>query len=354
MEHLISIVMPVYNAAPFLKDAVDSLLNQSFRDFELIVVDDASTDASLEILLSYDDPRILILQNTTNLGNYPSRNKAMSVAKGRYICVMDADDMAMPDRLDVQFRFLESHPEVLACGSAYRIIGDDRIYAGLQDYELVQKALLVNNCFLHPSICFRADVLDKTGLYDECYVYASDYDFICRMALAGPVVNLPDVLMQYRWHPEQITQAHRKEQKKYANVIRRNYQGQMIRRLLPSEIICHDYELAHSWMGYIIFLYVCAKCMNDREMEGNADEQLDGLLSCINEGMPVCLEEGMAGVACGILFLLRNGYIDGDEDEVMRSIDRFILAGYSSLPFDDFFEGRGGVDLYLSLRRINF
>ena len=83
MEHLISIVMPVYNAAPFLKDAVDSLLNQSFRDFELIVVDDASTDASLEILLSYDDPRILILQNTTNLGNYPSRNKAMSVAKGR-------------------------------------------------------------------------------------------------------------------------------------------------------------------------------------------------------------------------------------------------------------------------------
>lgn len=354
MEHLISIVMPVYNAAPFLKDAVDSLLNQSFRDFELIVVDDASTDASLEILLSYDDPRILILQNTTNLGNYPSRNKGMSVAKGRYICVMDADDMAMPDRLDVQFRFLESHPEVLACGSAYRIIGGDRIYTGLQDYESVQKALLVNNCFLHPSICFRADVLDKTGLYDERYVYASDYDFICRMALIGPVVNLSDVLMQYRWHPEQITQAHRKGQKKYANVIRRNYQGQMIRQLLPSEIICHDYELAHSWMGYIIFLYVYAKCMNDREMEGNADEQLDGLLSRINESMPVCLEEGMAGVACGILFLLRNGYIDGDEDEVMRGIDRFILAGYSSLPVDDFFEGRGGVDLYLSLRLINF
>lgn len=351
MEHLISIIMPVYNAAPFLKEAVESILNQSFRDFELIVVDDASTDASLEILLSYDDPRIVVLKNVMNIGNYPSRNKGMSVAKGKYICVMDADDMAMPDRLDVQFRFLETHPDILACGSAYRIMGDNRIHTCLQDYESVRKALLVNNCFLHPSIFFRAEVLNKTGLYDERYVYASDYDFICKMALIGPVVNLSEVLMQYRWHPGQITQAHRKEQKKYANVIRRNYQGQMIKRYLPSDITCHDYELAHSWMGYIVFLYVYAKCMNDHEMEDCADEQLEELLSCINENMAVGLEEGMTGVACGLLFLLRNGYIDGDEDEVMRSIDRFIESRYSSLTVDDFFEGRGGVDFYFSLRR---
>jgi len=353
MEHLISIVMPVYNAAPFLKAAVDSLLVQSFCDFELIVVDDASTDASLEILFSYDDSRLIILKNMTNLGNYPSRNKGMSVAKGKYICVMDADDIAMPERLEIQYRFLETHPDILACGSAYRIIGEEGIHTSIQDYESIRKALLINNCFLHPSVCFRADVFGKIGMYNESYIYASDYDFICRMALEGPVVNLSDALMQYRWHPEQITQAHRKEQKEFANVIRRNYQRQIIMQHLPSEITCHDYELAHSWMGYIIFLYVYAKHMNDSEMEDNADEQLDGLLSRVNENMPVCLEEGMAGVACGILFLLRNRYIDGDEDEVMRSIDRFILARYSSLPIDDFFEGRDGVDFYLSLRRIN-
>lgn len=352
MEYLISIVMPVYNAAPFLKEAIDSILNQSFRDFELIVVDDASTDASLEILFSYDDSRILILQNTTNLGNYPSRNKGMSVAKGKYICVMDADDIAMPDRLEVQFCFLETHPDILACGSAYQIIGEERIYTGVREYEAIQKALLINNCFLHPSICFRADVLNKVGMYDEDYVYASDYDFLCRMVLEGTVVNLQDVLMQYRWHPKQITQAHRKEQMKFANVIRRNYQGQMIKRYLPSEIICHDYELAYSWMGYIIFLYVYAKYMNDKVLENKAGEQLDGLLSRVDENMPICLEEGITGIACGILFLLRNKYVDGDEEVVMKSIDHFILTRYPSLLSDDFFEGRNGVDFYLLLRGV--
>ena len=350
MERLISIVMPVYNATPFLKEAVDSILNQSFCDFELIAVDDASTDASLEILLSYNDPRIVVLKNATNLGNYPSRNKGMSVAKGKYICVMDADDIAMPDRLEIQFRFLETHPEVLACGTAYRIIGEDKVYTGVLDYESIQKDLLINNCFLHPSIFFRSDVLERIGMYNENYVYASDYDFLCKMALVGPVVNLPDVLMQYRWHSEQITQAHRKEQIKFANVIRRNYQRQMIMRYLPPGIVCHDYNLAHSWMGFVIFLYVYGKSKRNISIENEADEVLEKILSQIRDDMLVCLENGLSGIACGLLFLLRNGYVEGEENIIMSQIDHFIQSKYDHLSADDFFTGREGLDFYFRYR----
>ena len=350
MECLISIVMPVYNAVPFLKDAVDSLLNQSFRDFELIVVDDASTDASLEILLSYDDPSIVILKNATNLGNYPSRNKGMAVAKGRYICVMDADDIAMPNRLEVQFNFLESHSEILACGSSFRLIGDERVHITVRDYESIQKALLINNCFLHPSICFRADIIEKLGMYNENYVYASDYDYLCRIALEGPIVNLSDILMSYRWHQAQITQAHRKEQIGFANMIRRNYQQQMISRFLPSGIVCQEYHLAHFRMGYVLFLYVWGKSQSCIDIENEANEMLDRLLSQIHEDMPVCLENGLSGIACGLLFLLRNGYIGGDEDVIMRQIDHFIQAKYVSLSEDYFFTGRKGVDFYFHYR----
>lgn len=350
MECLISIVMPIYNAVSFLKQAIDSLLNQSFHDFELIVVDDASTDHSLNILYSYNDPRIIILKNTTNLGNYPSRNRGMALAKGKYICVMDADDIAMPERLEVQFCFLESHPEVLACGSSYRIIGDERIYTGVQDYELIQKALLINNCFLHPSVCFRTNVLEKLGMYNESYVYASDYDFLCRLALEGPVVNLTDILMLYRWHPEQITQAHREEQIKFANRIRRDYQRIMINKYLPSGIRCHDYNLAHSWMGYIIFLYVFGKSERNISIENEADNILENVLSKIHSDMLICLENGLSGIACGLLFLLRNRYIEGEENIVMNQIDQFIRSKYAFLDDGDFFTGRGGVDFYFRYR----
>ena len=224
MRNLISVVMPVYNAAPFLKEAVDSLLMQSFLDFELIVVEDASTDHSLEILDTYRDSRILVLKNEVNRGNYPSRNIGMSVAKGKYICVMDADDIALLHRLAVQFQFMETHPEILACGSAYQVIGSNEMYRSVQNYESIQEALLLDNCFLHPSLCFRTSVLKKIGMYNEDYIYASDYDFLCKMALVGPIVNLPDILMKYRWHNGQITQAHRLEQIKY------------VKRYYPDEI----------------------------------------------------------------------------------------------------------------------
>lgn len=350
MRNLISVVMPVYNAAPFLKEAVDSLLMQSFLDFELIVVEDASTDHSLEILDTYRDSRILVLKNEVNRGNYPSRNIGMSVAKGKYICVMDADDIALPHRLAVQFQFMETHPEILACGSAYQVIGSNEMYRSVQNYESIQEALLLDNCFLHPSLCFRTSVLKKIGMYNEDYIYASDYDFLCKMALVGPIVNLPDILMKYRWHNGQITQAHRLEQIKYANIIRRNYQKRMIQRFLPEGVICSDCHLAHAQMGYILFLYVYARNRGDKEMGKRADSLLDYLLSQIHEGIPIGLENGLCGIAFGLLFLLRNNYVEGDEEIVMKQIDCFLRKRYTELEEEDFFTGRAGIDFYFQCR----
>lgn len=115
----LSVIMPVYNGEAYLHQAIDSILKQTFRDFEFIIIDDASTDGSEKIVNSYEDSRIKFVRNVENLGNYPSRNKGLEIATGRYICVMDADDVAYPNRLDVQYHYLESHSDVQAVGTHY-------------------------------------------------------------------------------------------------------------------------------------------------------------------------------------------------------------------------------------------
>lgn len=224
------------------------------------------------------------------------------------------------------------------------------MYRSVQNYESIQEALLLDNCFLHLSLCFRTSVLKKIGMYNEDYIYASDYDFLCKMALVGPIVNLPDILMKYRWHNGQITQAHRLEQIKYANIIRRNYQKRMIQRFLPEGVICSDCHLAHAQMGYILFLYVYARNRGDKEMGKRADSLLDYLLSQIHEGIPIGLENGLCGIAFGLLFLLRNNYVEGDEEIVMKQIDCFLRKRYTELEEEDFFTGRAGIDFYFQCR----
>ena len=119
----ISVIMPVYNTGEYLGEAIQSILDQTFRDFELIIINDGSSDNSLKIIKSFKDTRIKFISNTSNRGNYPSRNEGISIARGKYICVMDADDIALKSRLERQYLFMERNPEIGLAGSGFKYYG---------------------------------------------------------------------------------------------------------------------------------------------------------------------------------------------------------------------------------------
>ena len=215
----ISVIMPVYNMVEYVGDAIESILNQTFSKFELIIIDDASTDGTDRVLYSYVDYRIMIERNERNIGNYASRNKGIQKARGKYIAIMDADDIAIPTRLEKQISYLKIHPNVLAIGSDCIYIPINQKKSRAFTYLDIQIALLENNCFVHSSLMIRADILRQLHGYDEYYYYSSDYDLACRLVLLGEVENLSDPLILYRWHASQITTLHGEEQKKYADEI---------------------------------------------------------------------------------------------------------------------------------------
>lgn len=323
----VTVILPVFNMSKYVGDAIQSILHQSYSDFEFIIVDDASTDATLNQIHLWEDKRIKVIRNEGNIGNYQSRNKALSIAKGKYIAVMDADDIALPDRLEKQVAYLENNSDVLAVGSDFVFTAGDVKKDIPLTYEAIKLALLEKNCFLHPSLMIRRDVIQQIGGYNEKYIYSSDYDLVCRLALKGKMENLQDKLMIYRWHESQISQLHRLEQGKYGREIRRNYQCAMINRYKRNnQAFVTEEDVAFSLLGKIIFYYTYASFSQNAYYEEMADEWLDELYNQIDLTVPPVLEEGLCGVGCGLVYLLRNGFVEGNEDEILGNIDRRLFG----------------------------
>jgi glycosyltransferase involved in cell wall biosynthesis len=214
----ISVIMSVYNAEKYVGDCIRSILGQTFTDFEFIIINDASTDSSPEIIKSFKDKRIRLLNNRER--SYPTRNKGLRVARGKYICIMDADDISLPHRFERQVLFMDNNPEIGLAGSGYRVLGQDQDLFREGNYEKIKVQLMRNNCFIHPSVIIRHDLLKKHNLrYIRKYYYSSDYDFIARAARYFLVTNIPEVLMHYRVHEGQVTIQFRAKQAEYADEI---------------------------------------------------------------------------------------------------------------------------------------
>lgn len=217
----VSVVMPVYNGGQYLAGAINSIMEQTFRDFEFIIIDDGSTDSSVETIWSFRDKKIVFHQNQNNIGNYASRNIGMEMARGRYVCVMDADDISFPHRLERQFAYMEANPDVGICGSFIQLLPSKMIPNSIVDEELLKIAFLSNSHCAHPSLIMRKSYLEKFELkYNETYYYAADYDICARGFQCFKVRNIPDILLQYRRHQKQISIAKFAEQKKFADMIR--------------------------------------------------------------------------------------------------------------------------------------
>ena len=226
-KYLISVIMPVYNSEKFIEFSVNSILNQTFTCFEFIIIDDASTDGTGEILKQICDQRVRVITNPVNLGNYPSRNIGIQASSGEFIFVMDADDLALPYRLERQLLFMLNNPDVGISSSWFRRFGA----AGNMpvnypvDNEWLKIWFMENNYCLHPGLCIRKSSFpdEKSLLYNENLMYASDYEFVSRSFRNFRICNIPEILMEYRVHPAQITSSKFTEQQGYADSIRINY-----------------------------------------------------------------------------------------------------------------------------------
>jgi glycosyltransferase involved in cell wall biosynthesis len=234
-EPLVSVVFPVYNGVRWLRIAVDGILNQTLKDFELIIIDDGSTDGSFEVLKRYRDSRIR-LYHQENQGMTKTFNKGLGLAKGKYIARQDADDISEPRRFEKQVNFLEAHPEVALVGTWARIIDEASCLTGEvielpTEPEEIRKRLYLNNCIAHPTVMYRSSIIKDLGGYNENYYIAQDYDLWLRIIDQGyDIVNLPEFLCLYRQHNSQGSTVFSKKTKEEAGEIRELAIGRGLKR----------------------------------------------------------------------------------------------------------------------------
>jgi len=194
----ISVLMPVYNADRFLADAINSILNQTFRDFEFLIIDDCSTDNSVEIIKSYNDSRIRFYQNETNLGISPTLNKGIELAATELIARMDSDDVSYPDRLQKQYDFILANPDGALYSCWTRVVGQDNQFIRQDDFNsLYYYYNLTFICWIyHSTIIFRKTAVQEVGMYNV--PYAEDFELFWQLSRKYKIYNLGEVLLDYR------------------------------------------------------------------------------------------------------------------------------------------------------------
>jgi glycosyltransferase involved in cell wall biosynthesis len=223
---VVSVIMPVFNSERFLSQAIQSILDQTFQDFELIIIDDGSDDSSWEIVSSFQrkDSRIRAVKQPENQGVAASSNQALDLATGRYIARMDSDDISLPDRLTEQVSFMESHPDVGIMGSKMRYMNEDgKLLNTLPVFQKqvdIHWAFMFESPFHNPTVMFRKSLVDYYGLrYEPSAVYGEeDYELWSRLLPLTKGVNLPRVLLYYRINSQSLTHIHTNNAKKFDNV----------------------------------------------------------------------------------------------------------------------------------------
>ena len=230
----ISLIMSVYNGEDYLSEAIESVLNQTFEDFELIVINDCSTDSTGEILSKYSqlDSRVKVHTNEVNLRLPSSLNKAISYAQGKYIARMDADDICLPERLEKQYKFMEENPDISLSSCRFMTLKNGVISSGgcggKTDSDSIKALLLVTNPILHPGIIAKADVIKKLG-YDKNFTCTEDMQLWTRFVMEGYKTRIiPEYLMIYRLHDKQITETTLEKQHNEVTKIQKIYYSKLL------------------------------------------------------------------------------------------------------------------------------
>jgi len=219
-----TVLMPVYNGEAYLKEAIESILSQTFSDFEFLIINDASTDKTVEIISSYNDPRIRLINNDENLQIAKSLNLGIKLSKAEFIIRMDCDDIAMPYRLEKQVKFMNDNPDIGVCGGFLNMFGIHSFIGQYPQHPQVIKCGMLYGCNIsHPSVILRKSLFIKHNLfYDPEYLAAEDYELWSRAIKYMNFTNLEDVLLKYRTHTEGMSAKYSEIQMQNSIKIRRN------------------------------------------------------------------------------------------------------------------------------------
>ncbi|RKS45139.1 glycosyl transferase family 2 [Gillisia mitskevichiae] len=217
----ITVIMPVYNSEHYVREAIESILSQTFTDFQFLIIDDASTDQTISIINSYKDPRINLIEKPKNTGYTKSLNLGLKIAKGKYIARMDSDDISLPKRFEKQISFLEANLEYMLCGTSYSVMGNDETILVPTSYEEIKLNLLWGNCIAHPTVMLRNEVFKKYHLkYDPNMEPSEDFDLWVQLLPQGKLHNLKEELLLYRMHNSSVSRQRASEQENTAIEVR--------------------------------------------------------------------------------------------------------------------------------------
>ncbi|MFC3749129.1 glycosyltransferase family 2 protein [Paenibacillus sp. GCM10012306] len=282
----ITVLMSAYNTRPYIKNAVESILNQTYRDFEFLIIDDCSTDGTLEYLQSLEDPRIRLIIHDSNKGLVHCLNEGLDLSTGEYIARMDSDDISAPHRFESQLRYMETHPEVGVLGTFITLFHNGELIPRPTSHEDIRCWQLFYCCVGHPTVFMRSSVLKEHDIhYNPGFTHAEDYEFWSRLSELTRIENLPEYLYSYRVHEGQISIRQHQAQRLTADRVRRmllynlgvfpteeefEIHMQFYQRTIP----VHDYE------GYSRALSWARKLMERNQANGIYDQEtLNRILS---------------------------------------------------------------------------
>lgn len=252
-DPLITVLMPVYNAGNFVAVAVESILRQTMQSFELLVIDDGSTDDSLAIVRQFDDARIRIVAGGRNVGVATRLNEGLALARAPLVARMDADDITTPERLQRQLAYMRAHPTVAISGGAYVAFdanGDGWKSRLPETQDGIGAKLLFGSPLGHPTAIINRQLLENARLrYDPTQIHVEDYDLWERAHSLVRMSNLPDVLLKYRIHPHQVSSAHAALQLSLANRIRERALRRAGIPFTQHELATHC-QVANIWLDH--------------------------------------------------------------------------------------------------------
>ncbi|MCJ8013885.1 glycosyltransferase [Paenibacillus sp. KQZ6P-2] len=250
----VTVLMPVYNTVKYIEDAVESILGQTYKDFEFLIIDDCSNDGTQEYLEELKDPRIKLIRHSRNKGLVYSLNEGVELAKGKYIARMDSDDISSPHRLKKQLEYLEKHPDVGVLGTYMTLFHNGQKIPKPKTHDEICCWQLFYCCMGHPTVVMRSDILKNNKiLYDPKYLHAEDYEIWNRLGMITKIENLPKYLYSYRIHDSQVSTSQRRIQDQTADKVRIAQLNRMGITPTPEEykihmkfqsynIKVHDYE----------------------------------------------------------------------------------------------------------------
>lgn len=239
----ISVLMPVYNGEKFLKDAIESILNQTFKDFELIIINDGSSDNPKNVLSAFNDTRIKYFENEINRGIVVTLNKGIELSVGKYIVRHDQDDISLPDRFEKQFAFMENNPDIAVCGTYLSMFGSSQnvIWKFPVTNDDIVCNLLFSVVINHPTVIMRREFLNQNNFkYDEEHNGAEDYDLWVRIAKHHKLANLPEALLLYRIHSNQMATTFSKKQVQLSKLIRKRMLNELMSNISENEFEVHN------------------------------------------------------------------------------------------------------------------